>query len=740
MFDTVLVFENYPVDTAFQGRDTTLRFDEVHSIDTTNYPLTLNIVARDGITIQYQYARAEFDDDVIERLGRQFEALLEQIVDNPSRCIGEVRLARSDEHPPRAEVIEAPADWRDEPVHLSIARQARAAPSRPALWCAGETLSYGELDQLSNGVAHRLRRLGVGPDVPVGLLIERSFDMVIGILGILKAGGAYVPLEPEAPDERIGYMLATASVGVVVTQRRFVHRLHAVDVQTLVLDSDEAIDEPSSLPDVQLSPDNLAYVIYTSGSTGRPKGAANTHFGLSNRLRWMQHAYGLGADETVLQKTPFGFDVSVWEFIWPLMVGARLVLAAPGEHRDPALLVALIREQGVTTVHFVPSMLRAFLEAEGVNRCSSLRRIVASGEELPVDVEARFFERLPAASLYNLYGPTEASIDVTHWTCTPTPATDSTSVPIGRPIAHTLVRVLDVDLNDLPPGVAGELYIGGIGLARGYYNQPALTAERFVPDAESSVPGARLYRTGDRAALREDGSLTFLGRLDNQVKLRGFRIELGEIERHLLGHGDVTQAVIVIRRDQAAAHLLAYAVPRPGVPRDDLVDRLTRHLRLALPEYMVPSRFVFLDELPQLPNGKIDRKALTSRGPAEETREAPRGDLEETLASMWQDLLGVSQVGRHDHFFELGGHSLLAVQLVSRIKQTLGVDVMLREVFDAPRLEALARTLNERLTVVRAAGRAIENDVAAAMDEVEAMSAQALEAFLAADGEKPPLP
>ncbi|WP_337059002.1 amino acid adenylation domain-containing protein, partial [Pseudomonas sp. USHLN015] len=412
-------------------------------------------------------------------------------------------------------------------------------------------------------------------------------------------------------------------------------------------------------PGIALHAENLAYVIYTSGSTGKPKGAGNRHSALTNRLCWMQQAYGLSGDDSVLQKTPFSFDVSVWEFFWPLMTGARLVVAAPGDHRDPARLVALIERENITTLHFVPSMLQAFLLDPQVERCTRLKRIVCSGEALPVDAQQQVFARLPHAGLYNLYGPTEAAIDVTHWTCVDE---GKDGVPIGQPIANLGCYILDANLEPVPVGVLGELYLAGVGLARGYHRRPALTAERFV--ANPFVAGERMYRTGDLARYRQDGVIEYAGRIDHQVKIRGLRIELGEIEARLMELDEVREAV-VLAVDQ---RLVGYVVPATA---ELDTEQLASQLRQGLPDYMVPAQWVLLEAMPLSPNGKLERKALPQPDAVQSRKEyvEPQAGLERQLADIWQALLGVERVGRHDGFFELGGHSLLATQVVSRVRQ-----------------------------------------------------------------------
>ncbi|WP_035982540.1 non-ribosomal peptide synthetase, partial [Bradyrhizobium sp. STM 3843] len=431
-------------------------------------------------------------------------------------------------------------------------------------------------------------------------------------------------------------------------------------------------------------PDNLAYVIYTSGSTGRPKGVMNAHRGIVNRLAWMQEAYRLTGDDRVLQKTPFGFDVSVWEFFWPLAHGAELVIARPGGHQDPAYLAELIEQTGVTILHFVPSMLQAFLEAADLAHCGTLRDTICSGEALAVETQNRFLSLLPSCQLHNLYGPTEAAVDVSAWPCRLEAA--ATQVPIGRPISNIQLYVLDHRLDPVPIGVAGELYVGGIGVARGYLGRPSLTAERFVPSPFAT--GERLYRTGDLARWRADGALDYLGRIDHQVKLRGFRIELGEIEAALLSHPSVEQAAVVVRDDSGERRLVGYVTTRDDLPCEP--EALRRHLQQLLPDYMVPSAIVRLASLPLSPNGKLDRNALPApewQGTGEII--APRNATEESLAAIWREVLKRERVSVTDNFFALGGDSIQSIQVVARAKRA-GLNLTARQVFEQQTIAALA--------------------------------------------------
>jgi acyl-coenzyme A synthetase/AMP-(fatty) acid ligase/acyl carrier protein len=432
----------------------------------------------------------------------------------------------------------------------------------------------------------------------------------------------------------------------------------------------------------------------------------NTHGGLLNRLLWMQEEYGLGFGDVVLQKTPFSFDVSVWEFLWPLMEGAKLVVARPGGHQDPSYLARLIEEQQVTTLHFVPSMLAVFLDEERVKQCRSLRRVVCSGEALSAELARRCLASMPWVELHNLYGPTEAAIDVTYWKC----VIDDphASVPIGKGIANTRLYVVDDAMEPVPMGVPGELCLAGVGLARGYWGRGDLTAERFVPDGLSGRSGERLYRTGDLVRWQADGNLEYLGRNDQQVKIRGFRIELGEIEAALQEHGRVRQAVVIAREDETGdRRLVAYLVPEQEGQEGDKeqgkaglrISELREHLQGKLPEYMVPGAYVQLEKMPLNSNGKIDRKQLpqAEMESTEQDYVGPRNCTEETLCRLWQEVLRRERVGIHDNFFKIGGHSLMAVQLATRIREGFKLDIPLQRMFELPTIAQLAEAIDQAL-------------------------------------------
>ncbi|HEX9942664.1 MAG TPA: non-ribosomal peptide synthase/polyketide synthase [Thermoanaerobaculia bacterium] len=697
IFQVMVVLQNAPrqdlslpglaVET-FAGDQTTAKFDL----------LFLFAESPQGLVTGLEYNTDLFFPATAKRLLGHLERLLAVIVREPERRLAELPLLTAGE---RQQIL---CEWNDTAVawpeeaclHELIEQQAERSPDAAAAVFDGEVLSYADLDARANRWARVLQRLGVGPEVLVGVCLERSLEMVVGLLAILKAGGAYVPIDPSYPRERLAWMFADSRVMVLLTQERLAPGLPLPEEggpRILCLDAPDGPAAAEAARPVRSGavPGSAAYAIYTSGSTGRPKGAINTHRGIVNRLLWMQRIYGLGLEDRVLQKTPFSFDVSVWELFWPLLTGARLVIARPGGHQDSAYLIRAIAGEGVTTLHFVPSMLQVFLEEPAVAQCTSLRRVIASGEALPAELRDRFFQHLPTGvELHNLYGPTEAAVDVTYEPCAAGSA--GAGVPIGRPVANKRIHLLDWDMRPVPAGVTGELHIGGVQLARGYLGRPQLTAERFMPDPCGMEPGARLYKTGDLARHLPDGRIEYLGRLDFQVKIRGFRIELGEIEAALDRQPGVRESVVVARGEGGDRRLVAYVVParreEPPSPAG-----LREALRASLPAHMVPTAFVVLGALPLSPNGKVDRKALPDPevGPAGERVAAPQTPTEELLAGIWAAVLGVPAVGRDDKFFDLGGHSLLASQVISRIRDVFGVELPLRTLFERPTVAALAR-------------------------------------------------
>jgi amino acid adenylation domain-containing protein len=622
-----------------------------------------------------------------------FVTLLAAAIADPSKRLSDLPMLTEAE---RKQIM---VDWNATakpypiaPIHRMIEDQVKRTPDATALVFEGRPMSYGELNRRANQLGHYLRKLGVGPDTLVAISVERSFEMVVGLVGILKAGGAYVPVDPGYPADRQTYMIEDSRAPVLLTQSKLADGLKNTGSRLVLLDTewDQIAREGDENLEGGAGPENLAYVIYTSGSTGRPKGAMNEHRGVCNRLLWTQDEYQLTPSDRVLQKTPFSFDVSVWEFFWPLITGAVLVIAIPEGHKDPDYLVRLVQEQAITTMHFVPSMLRSFMDAEKVAECTSLKRVICSGEALPFDLQERFFAVM-GSELHNLYGPTEAAVDVTYWACQRGSARKL--VPIGRPVANTSMYILDANFEPLPMGIPGELYIGGVQVGRGYWGRDELTADRFL--ADPFISGGRMYKTGDLARWLPDGAIEYLGRNDFQVKIRGFRIELGEIEAALAEQPAVGQAVVCALEEKPGdVRLVAYLVARPEATID--VAKLREPLRSRLPEYMVPSAFVILAEIPLNPSGKVDRKALPKPERARDSAIeylAPRNATEEKLAAVFAEVLKLERIGIQDDFFEAGGHSLLATQVMARIRAALGVSLPVRQLFERRTVAALAKAV-----------------------------------------------
>jgi amino acid adenylation domain-containing protein len=652
-----------------------------------------------SLYLECDYNTDLFDASTIKRWLGHLQTLLESIVAAPSQSIDRLPILSE------VERHEITVRWNDtatkyddvETLQNWFELQVENTPDALALTSEDQHLTYRELNKRTNQLAHHLKTLGVGPDVRVGVCAERSIEMVVALMGILKAGGCYMPLDPDYPSNRLALMLEDARPPVILTQKALLQRLPGHEAPAICLDSDwgRIASEPDTNLGVQSTRHDAAYVIYTSGSTGKPKGVVNIHEAIVNRLQWMQDAYRLTAADRVLQKTPYSFDVSVWEFFWPLVTGASLVMARPGGHRDPEYLAQLITQEKITTLHFVPSMLRLFLENAKLPKHSTIRQVFCSGEELGADLQRMFFAASDA-ELHNLYGPTEAAVDVTYWACR---RDDQRSfVPIGRPIANTQIYILDHNLSPVPIGVSGELHIGGIGLARGYLNRPELTAERFIPDVVSNRSGARLYKTGDLSRYLPSGEIQYLGRIDHQVKIRGFRIELGEIGAVLAKHPGVKGCVVTAREDRPGDKMLVAYFEAQG-PEAPESSELRDYLKKELPEYMVPAVFVRMDRLPLSPNGKVDTKALPApeqRG--SETQEAflaPRDPVEQVLAQLWAKVLKVNRVGLNDNFFELGGHSLLAVRIIVEIENIYGRRLPLAMLLQAPTVGALAEVLRK---------------------------------------------
>ncbi|MGH2507141.1 MAG: non-ribosomal peptide synthetase, partial [Ktedonobacteraceae bacterium] len=698
LFQVMFVFQNAP-QSALSLRDLTIS-NLPMPVQVADFDLTLYMwETTEGLGGTLKYNTDLFDETTLARLTTHYQRVLEALVSCPDQSVADIPLLSP---PEREQIVE---EWNDTRsafpaqtcLHHLIEEQVARTPEALALSFEGQTRTYQELNREANQLAHLLQAQGVGPETLVGVSMERSLELVVALLAILKAGGAYVPIDPSYPTERVHYLLEDAGVSVVLTQNRFQARLAHEGIILLCVDpnwnADVVGNEHNPLSTV--GPEHIAYMIYTSGSTGQPKGVLNIHRAICNRLHWMQETYQLTSEDRILQKTPFSFDVSVWEFFWPLLSGAGLVIARPGGHQDPAYLAGLIAEQHISTLHFVPSMLQAFLHEPNLSeRCNSLRHVVTSGEALSLDLQERFFACFPdpQVCLHNLYGPTEAAIDVSVWECQRGGV--QTSVPIGYPIANTRLYILDAALQPTPIGVPGELHIGGVGLARGYHRRAALTREKFIVDPFAQEEEARLFKTADLARYRADGAIEYLGRMDHQVKLRGFRIELGEIEAALNQHPAVRATVVMAREDVPGdKRLVAYLVTD-----EEVSDREWRaYLSQRLPEYMVPSVFQRLDVLPVTSNGKIDRRSLPipERGLSAVEYVAPRTLVEAQLGQIWAEVLDLERVGVLDNFFAIGGHSLLAVQVLARMRVELRKNLPLGSFFKTQTIAEMASFLGE---------------------------------------------
>ncbi len=716
LFQVVFNLLNMPWTGLQLGTAKMLPFN-LHS-GAAQFPISLIIAeTTSGLEGLLDYNTALFEADTISRMIGHYCRLLSNIVSAPHAPIHSLDILSPAERRTLLQEFNATdAAIPETTVVRLFEEQVNRTPNAEAVWCEKSGISYKELNQRANQLAWRLRGLGVSRETPVGLFLKRSLEMVVGILGVLKAGAAYVPLDPDYPPERLSYMLESTEIAVLLTQEFLREQVRDFPGPVLELDGagewKRLAEQPAENLDIAIFPGHLAYIIYTSGSTGKPKGVMNNHGGLVNRLLWMQEEYRLMPKDVVLQKTPFSFDVSVWEFLWPLIEGAKLVVARPAGHLDPDYLAALIQEKHVTTLHFVPSMLAVFLNEERVKQCRSLRQVVCSGEALPADLARHCLASMPWVRLHNLYGPTEAAIDVTYWECL---AEDlRPSVPIGKPIANIRLYVVDEAMEPVPLGVPGELCLGGVGLARGYWGRGDLTAERFIPDALSGRSGERLYRTGDLVRWLADGNVEYLGRLDHQVKIRGFRIELGEIEAALQEHDRVQQAVVMAREDKAGdKRLVAYVVSATDgeangseESKQEWMAELREYLFGKLPEYMVPSVYIRLEKFPLNHNGKIDRKSLPEPDAnAHGQKYVPPGNAtEEALCRIWEEVLHRERVGTQDNFFALGGHSLLVVQMATRMGESFKVNIPLRRMFESLTISQLARVIDQDIQIAAVNG------------------------------------
>ncbi|HKR14069.1 MAG TPA: amino acid adenylation domain-containing protein, partial [Pyrinomonadaceae bacterium] len=717
LFQVLFALQNAPLPQ-IDLPDLRMRVEDATS-DTAKFDLALEITEdADELTCAWQYDADIFDAATIKRMTAHYEILLAGIVAKPASEIHAFPLLTDDEE--RALITEHNNTHIAYPkqtlLHELFEQQAAITPQAIAVVSEEGDLTYAELNQRANEVAGHLRSLDLPPEGRVGILLERSADLVVALLGVLKAGGACVPLDPAYPSERLRLLIEDSRASVVLTHEKhaglfegdcFSRKGAKAQSAAATLNGSLCAFAPlrekgsrssASQELTRVDPANIAYVIYTSGSSGRPKGVMVTHAALCNHMRWMRDAFAFDAADVFLQKTPIGFDASVWEFYMPLMVGAKLVMARPGGHQDSGYLARTIVERGVTVIQVVPMLLRMLVQQAGFGSCKDLRLVFCGGEALTTELAAQCMAVLPGARLCNLYGPAETTIDATYWEATS--STNTSSVPIGNPVANVGAFVLDQRLKPVPVGVVGELYLDGAGLARGYEQRADLTAERFLPNPFRDEPGSRMYRTGDLVRRHLGGELEFLGRLDGQLKVRGSRVELGEVEATLCAHVDVAAAAVVGREDVSGElWLVAYIVT---AARDEsLLRELRSYLKERLPAHMVPGVFVRLDQLPLLPSGKVDRRALPAPDRFERTQHGeyrpPRTLVEETLCGVWEAVLDRDLVGADDHFFELGGHSLLATQVVARIKEALSVELPLARLFQTPVLSELAQFIEHHL-------------------------------------------
>lgn len=743
LFQTMLFYQNFPVEPIVLP-GLTLEPVDVSATHSGTARSDISIFAAEsggGLSMLIEYATDLFDADYIEAFADHLEQLLRAVVADADRRIGDIDILPPQE---RKRLL---VDWNvtaaplpaENTVHALFAAQAARTPQAVAVVQGDDRLTYAELDAQAERLAARLRAQGCGPGRMVGLFLERSPRMLVALLGALKAGAAYVPLDPSYPAERIGFMLEDSAAPVVVTERVLVAELPAGGHAVLTIEDALESDAPVAAGGAVAGSDDIAYVIFTSGSTGRPKGVRIPHRAAVNFLASMAREPGLRADDTLCAITTLSFDIALLELMLPLTVGARIALADRATIADGVALAALLDAADATVMQATPATWRMLLDSGWRGRPNM--RLLCGGEALPRDLADRLLAC--GSELWNVYGPTETTV----WSTLERVSAGKGPVAIGRPIANTQVYIVDRRMQLQPVGIAGELLIGGLGVARDYLDRPELTAEKFIDDPFGSRPGGRLYRTGDLARWRRDGRLEVIGRIDHQIKLRGFRIELGEIESVLGLSDEVAQAVVICREDRPGdKRLVAYLVPKPGlagerehgesasgesVSTESGIDvaALRALARERLPEYMMPSAFVCLERLPLTPNGKVDRRALPAPDAeafAVSEYAAPRSSEEETLAALWAEVLGQPRIGIHDNFFDLGGHSLLATQLVTRMQNALGADITLRMMFEAPTVARFAELL-----MMQRMQNLDQDDLAGMLQQLEDLSEEDIQAMLA---------
>jgi amino acid adenylation domain-containing protein len=686
-------------------------------LNKSTYPLSLNInIKNKNISCQLIYSVNHLNSKLLKPLLTHYQNLITSICQYPNQTV--VTLPMLTQQELDTLLIKwnnTKADYpKDKTIHQLFEEQVAKTPNNIAVVFEEKQLTYRELNKKANQLAHYLRKQGVKPETLVAICIERSLEMIIGILGILKAGGAYVPIDPHYPEARIQYMLEDSSAPIVLTHNILCRPVSNLlqksekQPQLICLNDDWSIikKESSDNPKNLTKPDNLIYVIYTSGTTGKPKGVCNIHSGSVNRITWMQNEYKLKHTDRVLQKTPFTFDVSVWEFFWPLITGACLVVAKPRVHQELCNLIYAISSQNITVLHFVPSMLRMFINETEIKKCKTLRKVFSSGETLTTELQENFFKKLNA-KLYNLYGPTEASIDVTYWQCEKN--IKSKNVPIGKPIANTQIYILDKYSQPTPIGINGEIHIGGTGLARGYLNPPNLTQEKFILN---KISNGKLYKTGDLGHWRDDGNMEYIGRLDDQIKIRGIRIESEEIETVLLQYPGVTQASIFAEKTKDTR--LIACVTSSDISFCLKTENVRTFLKQKLPEYMMPSSFFVLQNFPLQSNGKIDKRKLSeiigNMVVLSDNYVPPKNPVQKQLNTLWCEVLnkGSKEIGIYDNFFDVGGYSLLANQVMAKVYTRFGVNVAAHLFAEAPTIAAMSDLINQKLNCAQKSAEQVD--------------------------------
>ena len=705
LFQVMFVLQN-AVQSNLELPDLTWEALEIEAT-TTKFDLTLLIEETETeLKACWEYSTDLFNPDTISRMSDHFQTLLSGILANPQQSITQLPLLTTQEQQLLIQWNATEADYPlDKCIHQLFEAKAATTPDALAVVFENSQLTYRELNSKANQLAYYLQQNGVKPEILVGICCDRSLEMVISLLGVFKAGGAYIPLDPSYPSERLQFMVEDSNLSILLTQEKLLDLIPNSSAKIVCVDREwkNIAQNPAVNPVNTVISDNLAYVIYTSGSTGKPKGVMIPHRALTNHMQWMQQELPLNAADKVLQKTPFSFDASVWEFYAPLLVGGTLVLAKPDGHQEPDYLIQLIIEQQITILQLVPSLLRVLLDSRGDSRialtqCQSLKRVFCGGENLPIELQQRFYNQLNHCELYNLYGPTEATIDTTYYLC---PRQREQINSIGKPISNAQVYILDNNLQLVAIGIPGEIYIGGVGVARGYLNRPELTVRAFL---ETPLQDGKLYKTGDKARYLPNGNIEFLGRIDNQIKLRGFRIELGEIETQLEQNPQVKQAVVQVREDEPNSQRLVayYVAKKDNTPKS---QELRSYLREKLPQYMIPGVFVALESFPLTPSGKIDRHALPipEIKSDRELTQTPRNQIESTLINIWQEVLQVDRIGIHDNFFELGGDSILSLQVIAKAKSA-GIQLTPKQIFQSQTIAELGTIASTTTTEIAQQG------------------------------------